>query len=118
MLILSIFLYPKSSKYFSRKTYSKYSRRVRTKAPPDVARLNTEIPFIQHLDIYSNIYDPDCYWELFLVFGVCAAKMWNSMTISGPTLPDWAERRKFVLSLSPPLPDLEVCIVPDIQPHK
>jgi hypothetical protein len=58
MLILNIFLYRKSSKYryFSRKTYSKYSRRVRTTAPPDVARLNTEIPCITHLDIYSNIY--------------------------------------------------------------
>jgi hypothetical protein len=37
-------------------TYSKYSRRVRTTEPPDVARLNTEIPCITHLDVYSNIY--------------------------------------------------------------
>jgi hypothetical protein len=56
MLILSIFLYQKLSKYFLRKTCSKYSRGVRTTAPPDVAWLNTEIPCITNLYIFQYLW--------------------------------------------------------------
>jgi hypothetical protein len=74
MLILSIFLYRKSSKYFTRKTCSKYSRRVRTTAPPVVARLNTEIPCITNLSIYSNIYG-FTLWVYRQILGFYPCKM-------------------------------------------
>jgi hypothetical protein len=81
MLILNIFLYRKSCEYFSRKTYSKYSRRVRTTAPPNVARLNTEIPCITNLYIYSNIYAKDSGTEFVCIHcrGKTAIVNLNSM---------------------------------------
>jgi hypothetical protein len=79
-LSVALLVKQKLSKYFSRKTYSKYSRRVRITAPPDVAWLNTEILCITHLYIYSNIYDPNA--SIFQQFYISTVFIVSTVKVS------------------------------------